>query len=279
MGMTIECTNCHAQFAGKDEYAGRRICCPKCQHIFRVPTADNPEPIILAPVAPAASPAVVVEVAAKPTKPKNKYFGVEIDEWNVPDDFEYTVTEEVDHNTHRCVFCHSPMRTEDILCMKCGYNRQLGQKMETKGSDEVAAEEAAKVAVHSISFAGFDIRKKSLAIAGAVALALTCVLFLLAPSILAVLLLLGGLALMFVGGFGVTYVAFQEDTTQGLLTMFLPIYWWVYVFSRWEQASLPFIVWAVGMGMVFAAGAIGWSAAIGEAEAAMVWCAAMSRAT
>lgn len=260
MAMTIECTSCQAKFAGKPEFAGRRIRCPKCQNVFRV--ADEK-------IEPAPFVATVVEASppAASAPPKNKYAGKEIDEWNVPADFEYSVAETADPNANRCVFCHAEMRPGDVLCLACGYNRTLGQKMSTKTSDEVLAEETREAERHQISFAGLVVSKKALYISGGVAAAVALVLLLVAPVALAAILLVVGSLLLIVGQFGVVYVAFQESTLQGLLVWLMPIYWWVFVFSRWDEAVLPFVIWAIGLGLVLLAAAIGWSSGAEEAEA------------
>lgn len=275
MGMTIECTNCHARFAGKEEYAGRRIRCPKCQNVFRVAgeKVEAAEPVAAARAAPVAvAVAVAPPSPPPPAKPKNKYAGMEIDEWNVPDDFEYSVTDEVDENATRCVFCHAEMKAEDVLCLKCGYNRELGQKMATKTGEEVFAEEERAKSQTSISFGGLSVPKKALWISAGVAAFVALALLLFAPLVLVILLLLAGVLLVLAGQIGVIYVSFQESTLQGVLVWFMPLYWWVYVFTRWDQAALPFLVWGVGMGMIVVAGAIGWSITGDEAAAAMAIC-------
>jgi hypothetical protein len=271
MGITIQCTGCQAQFAGKPEYVGRRIRCPKCATVFRVQTPEPPPVMATVAAGPAASPVAESATEAAPSpRPKNKYFGVEIDEWNVPDDFEYTVSEQDDAHAGRCVYCHGEMRPTDILCLKCGYNRDLRQKLSTKTGDEVFAEEERKLAANSISFAGLSLSKKSLMIGSGAAALVALILLLFAPALLAVLLLLGGSLLMLAGHIGVIYVAFQEGAGQGLLVWFLPIYWWVYVYSRWEETALPFILWAIGFAMLLAAMVIGWSIAAEDAQSALI---------
>jgi phage FluMu protein Com len=58
----FRCEHCRQKIAARDEYAGRRVRCPRCKQAVRVP---NPE------LAAAQAPAVAVEpVAPAPTKPK-----------------------------------------------------------------------------------------------------------------------------------------------------------------------------------------------------------------
>ena len=58
--------------------------------------------------------------------------------------------------------------------------------------------------------------------------------------------------LVMIGQFWVVFLAFNEDTVQGLLVWFLPFYWWVYVISRFDDTWLPLCIAVIG-GVAFSA--------------------------
>ena len=228
---TIACTKCGQKFAGKPEYVGRRVKCPGCSEVFRV--QDEPD------------------VAVAPPAPVNAALEEEFDEWNVAADFEYKIKEEVQDANTKCKFCGQPTKPEEVLCMNCGYHRVLEKKIETKTGAEAFAEERNKPKPGHISFGTFSLPGIPLAIGGGVAASLGLLMLVFAPGLLALCLLLGGFLLSIVGHFWIIIVAFREDVGQGLLVWLLPIYWWVYVFSRWEETWFGFAITALGWLMLF----------------------------
>lgn len=252
MAIKIECTSCGSKFSGKEEFAGRRIRCPKCQAVFRVPGEKVAAAAARDRVEPPAPP------PAGPQKPPPKYKQEELDEWNVPEDFEYTFSDEEDPSAARCVYCGADMRPGDVLCMQCGYNRKLGQKITTKTGDDAFADEESSRSTTGIVIGGLEIPWVAFWIGTGVAGATGLTLFLVAPMLLALLLIGLGSLTALIGHFWVIIVAFKEDVTQGLLVWFLPIYWWVYAFTR-DEAWLPFLVTLAGAGMVFCGTLLGCS--------------------
>ena len=230
MTFNINCVNCQATFAGKSEYVGRRIRCPKCQEVFRVEakTESVYDPAIASSV---ATPSALQE---------------EYDEWNVPDDFEYKIKDVDEGQDIRCGFCHEPMKPNEVLCMKCGFHSKLGKKIETKSGADADFGEKPQAIPGRISFGTFSLPVMPLAIAGGGAVLIGLLLLLIAPFLFAMLCLLAGLVLSVVGHFWIVVVAFREDTFQGLLVWLMPVYWWVYVFTHWEETWLGFAIWGLG---------------------------------
>ncbi len=112
------------------------------------------------------------------------------------------------------------------------------------------------------------------AIAGLVVLSLMGILIVAAQlypivgtALLALLMigmLLGmviGFGLMLVGGIGLIISAFEEDTTCGLLYMFLPFYSLYYMISRWDETRYPKLV---ALGFLLAVGGPMLVAGIGQ---------------
>ena len=243
--ITIACGNCFSRFAGKPEYIGRRIKCPKCGEVFRV--AEDAGASLGLAESVASQTSLVSPEATEPDK-MDPYF----DEWNVPDDFEYKVQDLVDESQTKCKFCQAELKPDQVLCMKCGYNRQLDQMMETKrGIDAVFEDNERTVPRGHIGFGTFSLPILPTAICGGVVLLLGLVLLLIAPPVFALLCFLGGFILTTVGHFWVIVVAFREDVWQGVLAWFIPIYWWVYVFSRWDETWIGFAIWGAGCLLLF----------------------------
>ena len=224
---TIVCASCHAKFAGKPEYVGRRIRCPKCQEVFRVEAE---------PPAESVHSDVVVATALQD----------EFDEWNVPDDFEYKV-KETDEGAAKCNFCHEPLRPGHVLCMKCGFHQKLNKKIETKRGEEADfGDGKPKIVPGHFNLGSLSIPTMPVAIGAGVAALMLLALFIIAPAIFGALCLLAGLLFMSVGSLWIVIVAFREDVFQGILVFFVPIYWWVYVFTRWEDTWMGFGVSVLG---------------------------------
>ena len=188
------------------------------------------------------------------------------DEWSLPADFEYKVTDEANEHQAHCPFCRHEMKREDVLCLNCGFNRKTGEKVETKTGDEAVFDDQKKASAGSVSFGGLSLPLPMLLGAGGGLLAIVIVLLIFAPGVLAVLLVSGGALAIMVGHLWVILVAFQEDAMQGLLAWFVPIYWWVYAFSRLDSVALPFFVTLAGWLMMFFGVGIACSGGGSEAE-------------
>ncbi len=95
MSIKAKC-GCGQAFAAKDELAGKTVRCPKCKDPIRIPKASPSE---------ATSVAQLLEEAGLST---------------------------VASTGRKCPECESSFPEDAIICVNCGYNERLGQKMRTR---------------------------------------------------------------------------------------------------------------------------------------------------
>jgi hypothetical protein len=69
---------------------------------------------------------------------------------------------------------------------------------------------------------------------------------LLAVLVTAAIAMIVGFGLILVGGVGMIVVAFEEDTSCGLLYLFVPGYSLYYLVTRWDETRYPKLA-ALGM--------------------------------
>ena len=246
--MNITCTHCGAKFAGKPEYRGRRIRCTKCQEVFRVPDerVDDGELQLADDNAYAASVASNVKATD------------EIDEWNVPDNFEYKMEAEEQGTGNYCPYCGEPGDPRHVLCLKCGYHRGLKKKIDTqRGEAEEEKQEAEGGFPTEIDFGVVKLPIWPIAVAVGVFFFATLLLYLVVPVLAAVLLMLVGLGLTGVGNVWILVIAWSESPLMALAIWFIPCFWWYYVVTRIEDlwmlvgiSLLGCLMCAIGIGII-----------------------------
>jgi hypothetical protein len=155
------------------------------------------------------------------------------------------------------------MKTGTIICVHCGYSLQLGRKMEMQvygreGGHGEAAAMALQRAANTLEEDKREERKKT---TEGVPWWAYLIMFLAAVGLLTMMMLLPpatatGVALMFMGGGGclmilysvicVYIVAFRDNVVQGLLVMFIPFYFFIYMIMKWDQCAGLFLIWVLG---------------------------------
>lgn len=131
MPISAQCDSCSAKLKVRDELAGKRVKCPKCQKPFRIPgQAKAPQPT------PARKPAAAA--AAARTKP------------SAADDYSLAPPEVPAPRSHNplldlldeagvesaargavCINCGADLKPQAIICVECGYNNETGKQLET----------------------------------------------------------------------------------------------------------------------------------------------------
>ena len=108
MPIKVKCGSCSAQFKAKDELAGRRIKCPKCQN-----------PVVIAAAAVAA-PRAPKRSAANPL-------------------MDILDEEDVRSRTSGpiCDNCGSEVKRGMVICIDCGFNLETGDRLETEAAEDV----------------------------------------------------------------------------------------------------------------------------------------------
>ena len=107
MPIKVKCGNCSAQFKAKEELAGRRVKCPKCQ---------NPV-TIKAPTAAARQ---------APKRAGNPLLDI-LDEEDVRSRASGPI----------CDNCGSEVKRGAVICIDCGFNLETGDRLETEASEDV----------------------------------------------------------------------------------------------------------------------------------------------
>lgn len=256
MPIKVTCT-CGAAFAAKDELAGRTVACPKCQQPLTIPRGT-----------PAQRQAPAQRPAPAPVQPAPE----------APSIFDDAGMKAKQHTGQVCPSCFHPMKPGTIICVHCGYSLQLGRKMEMQihgreGGHGEAAAMALQRAANTLEEDKREERKKT---SEGVPWWAYLIMFTAAVGLLTMMMLLPphtatGVALMFLGGGGclmalyavicVYIVAFRDNVVQGLLVMFVPFYFFIYMIMKWDQCGSLFLLWLGGVGII--ALAIGVTIAIG----------------
>ena len=107
MPIKVKCGNCSAQFKAKEELAGRRVKCPKCQN----------------PVVIAAATAPPAQSAPKRANPLLDI----LDEEDVRSRASGPI----------CDNCGSEVKRGMVICIDCGFNLETGDRLETDISEDV----------------------------------------------------------------------------------------------------------------------------------------------
>ena len=115
MPIAAQCTSCSVKFQVKDEWAGKRVKCPKCSKPFQIPK----------PAAPKQKPkaqggADTFSLAPAVPRQSNPMLDL-LDDVGV----ESTPRGPVCNN------CGSELSTMAIICVECGFNNETGKQLET----------------------------------------------------------------------------------------------------------------------------------------------------
>jgi len=128
MPIKVQCA-CGKAFAAKDELAGKTVKCPGCQKPLKIPGGA---PAVAKAPAKAAPPKPAAAAAATPKAPAAKAPPAPAAAPPSP----YSLFDEIGlqaaaANTRPCPGCTEPMPIDAVVCIKCGYNSNLGRRMQT----------------------------------------------------------------------------------------------------------------------------------------------------
>jgi len=110
MPIKVKCGSCSARFKAKDELAGRRVKCPKCQQPVVIEAAAAPVAVPRAPKAAAHNPLLDI-----------------LDEEDVRSRVRGPV----------CDNCGSEVKQGMVICIDCGFNLETGDQLETEADEDV----------------------------------------------------------------------------------------------------------------------------------------------
>jgi hypothetical protein len=137
MPIKVQCA-CGKAFAAKDELAGKTVKCPGCQQPLKIPGSSPAA--AKAPVKPeGAKPPAPVPAGAKSTavkpaaaKPAPGAAARPAPAPVASDSlFDEIGLQPAAAGTRPCPGCTEPMPIEAVVCIKCGYNTNLGRRMQT----------------------------------------------------------------------------------------------------------------------------------------------------
>lgn len=172
------------------------------------------------------------------------------------------------HTGQVCPSCYHPMKQGAIICVHCGFSLQLGRKMETQvhGKGDGGHGEAAALALQrAANMLEDDKKEEKKKTSEGVPWWAYLIMFCAAVGLLTMMMLLPpatatGVALMFLGSGGflmslyavicVYVIAFRDSVVQGLLVMFIPLYFFVYMIMKWDQCGSLFLLWLGGQGIL-----------------------------
>ena len=295
MPIKVTCA-CGASFSAKDELAGRTVACPKCRQPLQVPhatgaatqpssagstsaPATQANPAAAAKPAAATSSAPGAKSAAKPAAPQAAAKpAAPVQPTAVPQLAATSASPTADLFDEvglkavagpRCPKCSEPLNPNAVLCVKCGFHIQTGEKLaaakvQTRGEGGHAAvsETLLKRAAERIEDERMEEKKKRaqgaptyiifFAFAAVIAFAAT---MLSLPRDQAFRVCGTGIAVF--GYCMITYYsirmvisAFFESAACGLLYLFVPFYALYYLITRWQRVGGFFLMSLVGTGVV-----------------------------
>lgn len=230
--------SCGGTFTVRQEFAGRTVKCPNCQQAVKIPATSG------------ASKASARQ-AIKPPVPET-----------APPDAADELFDELgigiggSQTGRRCPECKAAMAEEAVICIACGYNENLGRKMQTirptTHEDRTAARagrgggsRVPRAKSKSRGGSGGQLVQGVLPVAILLILGLGGLAF-VSPAIAMPLLGLTSIVAMFGGGLWLLGVAFTDSPLQGVLCVFVPFYAWIYILMNWEDCKGPFLLQLAG---------------------------------
>lgn len=175
-------------------------------------------------------------------------------------------------DAHKCPACGVDLAPEAILCVHCGFDLRKGQRLKSRvGSvSELDEDEFASLPTHGVPLLDHAERELArdkmeqarldkgvpwwmifLALVGLVGFAIGMVMMpqdRVMETSAYVLMGAGGL-LGFVFGLRIVFVAFQESPLQGILYLFVPLYAFYYIVTRWERVG-GLVIFCIAAGLM-----------------------------
>jgi hypothetical protein len=275
MPIKVQCA-CGAAFAAKDELAGRIVKCPKCQQPLAIPAAGAAPVAPVAKAAPTATGKAAQTTAGRPAQPAApRQVAAPLPSQAVPapqpspaphpggDMFAEVGLHAQQAGMVPCPGCTNPMPVNAIVCIKCGYNKNIGRRMEVvkqtggsaiPGGHSATVEEMMGKAAERIEEDKEEERKKTregmpwwIYLIGLTVVLGFMIAMMLIPQELAMkiagwtVVVLSWLVCLY-SGIRMLIVAFQESMLQGILYIVVPFYPLFYIITRWDRVGGLFLM-------------------------------------
>lgn len=254
MPIKVTCA-CGQSFAAKDELAGRTVKCPKCSQPLAIPAAG----------AGAAMPAAATQpMPQRPAMPQQPLAAAPAAH-SAGGLFDEIGISAAPAGTSPCPGCRAPMPLGAILCVQCGYNLQLGRRMETMriGADgqvghTSVVDSILSKAARAIQEEKEEERKKvreGIPWWGYLLMLMSLVGFLAMMMLMpqgAAVGVAGGLAVFFGAALALfayirlLIVAFRENPGHGLGCLLCWPYVIYFLVIKWDECSGFFFIWLGG---------------------------------
>ena len=243
MPIKVQCA-CGAAFAAKDELAGRLVKCPKCQQPLQIPGGS--------PAAAAGAKSLAAPLPSQgPGHPSTHSL------------FDEVGLKAQQAGTAPCPGCGQGMPLNAVICIKCGYNKKLGRRMETvrqveepslPGGHSVSVNELLGNAAQRIADEKEEERKKTreglpfwvylIGIGACIGFMVT--MMLLPPRIAVmtggVVMWILTVGIYFYAWIRIIMIAFNESVTQGICVIVVPCYAWIFTMMHWDQCGTYFLM-------------------------------------
>ncbi len=260
MPVRIKC-QCGKALTVKDESRGKQVKCPGCAKVLPVPPAN-----------PAKATATGGTTKGRPRtapSPPTSDTADSLDDLFAEEGFSHQVAAV-------CPACGSEMAANAVLCTKCGFNKQTGQRLEghkTPGVDIDMGTLALKRA-ESAMRADQDVQDRMLSRSGMPWWMLGLVLFVIIGGVgvltyavnaskqvegegptynvmgLFLTISAGGFYLVGAGaGLVILIKAFQKSVLVGLLYLFVPFYALYFCFKYWSEVWRPLLLAIIAGGI------------------------------
>lgn len=283
MAVKVAC-QCGAKFNVDDKHAGKRVKCPKCSQPLLVPSldgddeefklAEDPEPAVSNAKA-AAKPTASKPAAGKQAAGAAAAWGAgALNSRSHLDDLldEAGVKAVVQGPT--CPECGCAVAPNALLCIECGFNFELGRRLETLTPDDAGThaglsetEKMLKKAEKEIDSSPLDvddgdfgdgpesflIAMGALVVSAVVIAAVVGIIFFLDQFENRALVTLGlGFFFWMVGKIWLIVAGFMESPIQGICVLLIDFYTPFYGIFRLKSLWVPTLLYCLGMVGIFA---------------------------
>lgn len=240
MPIKVACS-CGRSFAAPDHLAGRAVKCPNCSQPLNIPAAAQPQQTTTPAAGGLADLLAEEGLAAKAG------------------------------SGPQCPSCSAPMPPHGFICVQCGYNVQLGRRIQIPGesantpsrdAQQLLAKANRELKDAPQSFSASDLGSGVKAYIAAFVLLIATVVIVGAAAAFFYLFgegmedaggFGGGLAAMVfggivasIGGIWIVVMAFLDEIWKGVLCLVCGIYFLFYLFSNFSQHKVPAMLYILG---------------------------------
>jgi DNA-directed RNA polymerase subunit RPC12/RpoP len=145
--ITVVCPECNKSIQAPADFAGKKVRCKECGHIFHA----NP-----APPRGAVARAPVGKAAGRPTAASKPPVAPLVAGSDEDEDANPYQLGDLSVGQHRCPECANEMESPDaVVCLRCGYNTVTRERLALKKVHEITSNDRFMWLLPGIACAGF----------------------------------------------------------------------------------------------------------------------------